>query len=52
MLPYLKGFENGEQFLVMDIVVEFGQGKGAGMEGNGVDSLSIGETMERMVARA
>ena len=52
MSPNLKSFKDSKQFLVMDIVVEFGQGKGAGMEGNGVDSLSIGETMERMVARA
>ena len=35
--PYLKSFENGEQFFVVDIVVEFGGRKGAGVESNGVD---------------
>ena len=37
--PYLKSFKNGEQFLVMDIVVEFGGRKGAGVESNGVDFI-------------
>ena len=37
--PYLKSFENGEQFLVMDIVVEFGGHKGVGVESNGVDFI-------------
>ena len=37
--PYLKSFENGEQFLVVDIVVEFGRRKGVGVESNGVDFI-------------
>ena len=37
--PYLKSFENGKQFLVVDIVVEFGQCEGAGMESNRVDFI-------------
>ena len=37
--PYLKSFENGKQFLVVDIVVEFGGHKGAGVESNGVDFI-------------
>ena len=37
MTPYLKSFEDGEQFFIMDIVVEFGGCKGAGVESNGVD---------------
>ena len=37
--PYLKSFENGEQFFVMDIVVEFRGHKGAGVERNGVDFI-------------
>ena len=40
MTPYLKSFENGEQFLVVDIIVEFGGRKGAGVESNGVDFIS------------
>ena len=39
VVPYLKSFENGEQFLVVDIVVEFGGRKGAGVESNGVDFI-------------
>ena len=39
MLPNLKGFEHGEQFLVIDIVVEFVQCEGVGMESNGVDFI-------------
>ena len=35
-MPYLKSFENGKQFLVMDIVVEFRGCKGVGVESNGV----------------
>ena len=38
-MPYLKGFENGKQFLVMDIIVEFGGRKGVGVESNGVDFI-------------
>ena len=38
-MPYLKSFENGEQFLVMDIVVEFRGRKGAGVESNGMDFI-------------
>ena len=38
-MPSLKGFENGKQFLVMDIVVEFWQCKGVGMESNVVDFI-------------
>ena len=34
-----RGFENGKQFPVVDIIVEFGQGEGVGMEGNGVDFI-------------
>ena len=34
-----KSFENGKQFLVMDIIVEFGGHKGAGVESNGVDFI-------------
>ena len=37
--PYLKSFKNGKQFLVMDIVVEFGGHKGAGVESTGVDFI-------------
>ena len=37
--PYLKSFENGKQFLVVDIVVEFGGHKGVGVESNGVDFI-------------
>ena len=39
VVPYLKSFENGKQFLVVDIVVEFGGCKGAGVESNGVDFI-------------
>ena len=39
MMPYLKSSENGEQFLVVDIVVEFRGHKGAGVESNGVDFI-------------
>ena len=39
MAPYLKSFENGEQFFVVDIVVEFGGRKGARVESNGVDFI-------------
>ena len=38
-MSYLKSFENGKQFLVVDIVVEFGGCKGAGVESNGVDFI-------------
>ena len=38
-MPYLKSFENGKQFLVMDIVVEFRGHKGVGVESNGVDLI-------------
>ena len=51
MTPYLKSFENGEQFLVMDIVVEFRGRKGAGVEGNGVDFIVCQGYVERMAAR-
>ena len=37
--PYLKSFEDGEQFLVVDIIVEFGGHKGAGVESDGVDFI-------------
>ena len=43
--PYLKSFKNGEQFLVMDIVVEFGGRKGVGVESNGVDILEPGQRL-------
>ena len=39
MMPYLESFKNGEQFLVMDIVVEYGGHKGVGVESNGVDFI-------------
>ena len=39
VLPYFKSFENGKQFLVRDIVVEFRGHKGAGVESNGVDFI-------------
>ena len=39
VVPYLKSLKNGEQFLVVDIVVEFGGHKGAGVESNGVDFI-------------
>ena len=38
-MPYLKSFGNGEQFFVVDIVVEFGGHKGVGMESNKVDFI-------------
>ena len=38
-MPYLKSFENGKQFFVVDIIVEFGGHKGAGMESNRVDFI-------------
>ena len=38
-MPYLKSFKNGKQFLVVDIVVEFGGCKGVGVESNGVDFI-------------
>ena len=38
-MPYLKSSENGEQFLVVDIIVEFGGHKGVGVESNGVDFI-------------
>ena len=37
--PYLKSFENGKQFFVVDIIVEFRGHKGAGVESNGVDFI-------------
>ena len=37
--PNIKGFENGKQFLVMDIIVVFRWSEGAGVEGNGVDFI-------------
>ena len=39
VLPNLKGLENGKQFVVMDIIVEFRGCEGAGMESNGVDFI-------------
>ena len=42
VVPYLKSFENGKQFFVVDIVVEFGGRKGAGVESNGVDFIVRG----------
>ena len=49
--PYLKSFENGKQFLVMDIVVGFRGCKGVGVESNGVDFIVHWGTVERMVVR-
>ena len=37
--PNFKSFEDGEQFLIVDVVVEFGGCKRAGVEGNGVDFI-------------
>ena len=39
VMPYLKSFENGEEFLVVDIIVEFRGHKCAGVESNGVDFI-------------
>ena len=39
MISYFKSFENGEQFFVVDIVVEFGGHKGVGRESNRVDFI-------------
>ena len=39
VVPFLKSFENGKQFLVMDIIVEFRGCKGAGVESNWVDFI-------------
>ena len=50
--PYLKGFENGEQFFVMDIVVEFGECKVQEWKAMGWTSLSVGDAVERMAVRA
>ena len=39
MSPNLNCFKNGKQFLVVDIVVEFGQHEGVGVESNGVEFI-------------
>ena len=39
VVPYLKSFKDGEQFLVVDTVVEFEGRKGAGVESDGVDFI-------------
>jgi hypothetical protein len=38
--PYSKGFEDGQEFLVMGVVVQFRDSEGPGVESHGVD-LSI-----------
>jgi len=35
--PDVEGFEDGEEFLVMNIVVEFSQVEGARVEGDQMD---------------
>jgi len=35
--PDAEGFEDGEEFLVVNIVVEFGQVEGARVEGDWMD---------------
>ena len=37
MLPYSEGFEDGQKFFVMGVVVQFRDSKGVGMEGHWVD---------------
>ena len=37
MTPNFEGFKNGKQFLVMDIIVEFGWGKGPRVKSNWMD---------------
>ena len=39
MMPDFESFENCKQFFVVDIEVEFGGCKGAGVESNGVDFI-------------
>ena len=39
--PSLERFEDGEEFLVVSVVVEFGAGEGAGMEGDGVEFTGL-----------
>jgi len=34
MSPFLESFENGEQFLIVDVIVEFGGSEGLGEESN------------------
>jgi hypothetical protein len=41
VMPDFEAFEDGEELLVVGVVVAFSIGEGAGMEGNGVD-FSIG----------
>ena len=36
MAPALKCFKDGQKFLVMNIVIEFGGHESSGMKGNGV----------------
>ena len=37
MPPHLESLEDGEKFLVMDIVIQFCRSESAGMESNGVE---------------
>ena len=39
MSPNFEGFENGKQFLVVDIKVEFGKGKGLRVKSDWVGSI-------------
>ena len=36
MSPSLECFENGEEFLVVNIIIKFGQGESSGVESYGV----------------
>ena len=46
MTSNFEGFKNGKQFLVMDIVVEFGWGNGLRVKGNWMD-FTIGGRYSR-----
>jgi len=37
VMPDLEGIEDGKEFLIMSIIVQFGRFKSMGMEGNRVD---------------
>ena len=46
MTTDFEGFENGKQFLVVNIIIEFGQGKGLRVKGNQMD-FTIGQRYSR-----
>jgi hypothetical protein len=52
MSPYFEGFNDGEEFLVVDIVVEFRSEKVQELKVIRCISPSSRETMERIAARA